>query len=415
MGKGSGASSEDLDKRVGVLNFVGVLLGIVIDTLHAITFGSSLNTGLCSVDIVVETIEGAANNQGRDTLDDDLHVVELIDLTSANRVVSEGAHRPSKGTTLVEESVVELLLALGDQVLVSGVSGLGDDHVLLCLDGGHSRRSNAVNSVEIGLAGCKLRLGAGNWLVVLDNSIVGDMIKVRIGRRSALEEQRTLDEIVPLDGVVLVDDLGVDKWNKEESRQETNAATGSHGDSSDIPTGLLAETQVGRALVDNGERADGSGDEEPDRSSVNSPLGGVLADMDDKLDEQEDGGSKPTSNAGSHTQTSKDGTETLSFVPSPLDLGGTDSGNADASDGRDERVGGGDVSRVSSAPHDPGRGGSQGTCKGEHLNTGIALEGVVGDDAVLDGIGSTSTDSDGAKHLEDCAQDHGLAVGDGSR
>ena len=114
--------------------------------------------------------------------------------------------------------------------------------------------------------------------------------------------------------------------------------------------------------------------------------------MNDKLDQQEDGGTETGGDSRGHTETGKDGSETFSFVPSPLDLGGTDGGNSDTGNGGNERVGGRDVGRVSSTPHDPSGSSGESTGKGEHLYTGITSEGRVGDDTVLDGIGSSSTD-----------------------
>jgi hypothetical protein len=73
------------------------------------------------------------------------------------------------------------------------------------------------------------------------------------------------------------------------------------------------------------------------------------------------------------------------------------------------------VCRVAGTPHDPGRGSGKSASEGEHLHTGVPLEGGVRDNAVLDGIRSSCTDSDGAEHLEDGAEDHGLSVRDGSR
>jgi hypothetical protein len=71
------------------------------------------------------------------------------------------------------------------------------------------------------------------------------------------------------------------------------------------------------------------------------------------------------------------------------------------------------VSRVASAPHDPGRSASERTGESEHLDTGILLEGRVGDDVVLNGVSRTRTDGDGTDQLEDGAQNHGLTVRDG--
>lgn len=161
--------------------------------------------------------------------------------------------------------------------------------------------------------------------------------------------------------------------------------------------------------------ADGAGDEEEERRGVDGPGDGPLARVHGELDEHEDGGGEAGRDGGSHDQAGKDGTQALAVVPSPLDLRGADGGDADAGDGRDERVGGRDVGRVPRAPHDPGRGGREGAGEGEHLHAGIVAKGSVGDDAVFDGLGGTRADGYGPQHLKDGAQDHGLSVGHGSR
>jgi hypothetical protein len=69
------------------------------------------------------------------------------------------------------------------------------------------------------------------------------------------------------------------------------------------------------------------------------------------------------------------------------------------------------VSGVLGAPHDPDRSTSERTGKGEHLNTSVALERIGRNDAVFDRLSGTGTDSDGAYHLEDGAENHSLAVG----
>jgi hypothetical protein len=67
---------------------------------------------------------------------------------------------------------------------------------------------------------------------------------------------------------------------------------------------------------------------------------------------------------------------------------------------------------VSSTPHHPRRGTSKRNSECQHLDTGIPLESGVGNDAILDGIRSSSTNSYGAEHLEDRSKNHGLSVGD---
>jgi hypothetical protein len=229
-------------------------------------------------------------------------------------------------------------------------------------------------------------------LLVLNNGIVGYDGLFTLSGSGSEEESGTHKEMVPLDRVVSLDDLGVDVRDEEESGQKTNTGPGTHDDGNNVLGGLLVETEGWRSLVDNRQSTDGSGDEEEEGRSVDCPRDRVLSDVDDKLDQQEDGGTETSGNSGCHTETGKDGSESFSFVPSPLNLGGTDGSDSDTGDGGNERVGGRDVGRVSSTPHDPGGSTSEGTGESEHLDTGVTSESRVGNDTVLDGIGSSGTD-----------------------
>tara|TARA_R110002003_G_scaffold62_15_gene5654 strand:- start:6778 stop:7026 length:249 start_codon:yes stop_codon:yes gene_type:complete len=70
---------------------------------------------------------------------------------------------------------------------------------------------------------------------------------------------------------------------------------------------------------------------------------------------------------------------------------------------------------VLGAPHDPDGGTGKSASKRKHLNTSVALEGGARDDSVLDGVGGTGTDRDGADHFEDGTENHSLAIGDRAR
>jgi len=209
--------------------------------------------------------------------------------------------------------------------------------------------------------------------------------------------------VVPADSVIALDDLSVEVGNKKEESQSSKTNTARDGNGSNIPRRLLVETKVGGSLVDNGECADGTSDQEEEGSSPDRPGDRVLAKVDDHLDEHEDDGTEASRGSRSHSETSKNGTETFALVPAPLDLRGAGNSDTNTSDSRDERVGRRDVGRVLGAPHDPGGGTGESASKGQHLDTSIVLEGVGGDDAVLDGFGSTGTNSDGADHFEDGA------------
>lgn len=72
------------------------------------------------------------------------------------------------------------------------------------------------------------------------------------------------------------------------------------------------------------------------------------------------------------------------------------------------------MSGVSCTPHHPGRGSSKSTGECEHLDTGIATEGLRRNDLILNRVGSSGTHGDSSQHLKDSTEDHRLSVGDGS-
>lgn len=73
------------------------------------------------------------------------------------------------------------------------------------------------------------------------------------------------------------------------------------------------------------------------------------------------------------------------------------------------------MSRVTSAPHDPGRGASQSAGECQHLDSSVSSESCRRDDTVFDGVGRTSTDGQSTEELEDESTDHGALVADGTR
>lgn len=102
VSEGCSASSEDLDERIGVLNFVGVLLSVCIDARHAFALGSTSNTTLSGVDVVVHTVQGTTDDVCRDALEEDLHVCNFINLTGSHGVVAASPQSPAEGATAVD-------------------------------------------------------------------------------------------------------------------------------------------------------------------------------------------------------------------------------------------------------------------------------------------------------------------------
>lgn len=278
----SSASSENLDERVGVLDLVGVLGGVGVDTLHTATLRSTVDTSLGSVDIIVDTVESTNNNHSGDALESDDHVLLLVDLTRLDLVVVEVAHSPAERTLLGPELVVEAVLTLLHKLLVAELALLRDDDTLLVVGRGDI----------IGRAVRLLELRLDLLLIVLDDSVVGDDSSLSTLDSRTAEEERTLEHVVPADSVIALDNLGVKVGDEEQEGKGGEANTAGDGDGGDIPRRLLVETEVGGSLVDDGKCADGTGDQEEEGSGPDSPGNGVLAEVDNGLDEHEDDGTE---------------------------------------------------------------------------------------------------------------------------
>ncbi|KAK6833440.1 hypothetical protein PG987_008134 [Apiospora arundinis] len=396
------AGSEDLDEGVGVLDLVGVLLGGVVDTLHTDAIGSAGNTGLGGVDVVVETVEESGGNLGREALAGSHEVLLLVDLAGSHGVVAESAHRPANGATVGQKLSAELSIAFGLDLLVGlGGLALGNNHSLLLL--------GVLLAVLLDRVG-----GVQGLVIVLDDGVLGNHSAVGLGNNRALQQERAHADVVPSHAGVALQDAGVQPGTKKTRAMMQTPAPVPTTTEAMYEGDFLPRPRLGGALIDNGQGADGSGDEEEERRGPDGPGGGVLAHVDNQLDHHEDGGTESSGDGRRHAQTGEDSTETLAVVPAPLDLGGTDSSNTNTGDSGDKGVGGRDVGRVTGAPHHPCGGGNQGDGEGHHLNSGVIPEGIRGNDAVLDRLGGSGAHGDGSQDLEDGTEDHGHSVRDGS-
>lgn len=186
------------------------------------------------------------------------------------------------------------------------------------------------------------RFGVQVW-VILYHGVVWYFGHLGIAGGLTVEEERTVDKHPPLDGVVLLDDSGMQEGHEEYRREDAEACTHTHRDRRHVPSGLLVQPEFGGALVDDGEGADGSGNEEEERRGVDGPRDGVSSQVNNELDKHEDGRGKAGRNGGSHPQTCKDGTKTPAAAPAPFDLGRPDGCNTNTGDGRDKRIGTADM------------------------------------------------------------------------
>lgn len=281
MSKGRSAGSDNLDERVGVFDFVGVLFGERVDSSHSVTFRGSGDTRLGRVDIVVKTVEQSDDNLSRQTDEEEvLHVLDLVNLSGAHWVVAKSAHSPAKRATLLLELCMQpavallLELAVGElRLLHIGAGQWGRVKVLFGHfgDGNIGTRRVWVDLalVVISTVGVGRRCnGLGCVLFCLNNAVVWDGGLGSIGWGRAREEERTEEDVVGLKCVVLLDDLGMHVGHKEEGRERRKTSTGTKADCGNIRRWTLIEAEGWRSLVNNGQSTDGSRDEEEEGRGV---------------------------------------------------------------------------------------------------------------------------------------------------
>lgn len=226
--------------------------------------------------------------------------MELIDLTTAHCVVVKNAHSPAKRTLLCSELSVVLCLSTCDK---QAVMSLGVDAGRFVFQLGERLRDGLAlfaKDVSFTAGRCRLNNVKVLWLllawnreissvllivlIVLDDGVVGDASLLCIRRRLASVQSRALPDIPKSEGVIFLDDLGVDVWDEEQARKDEQAETNTKSNSDDVPGRLLVELEVRGSLVDNRQRANGSGNQEEEGRSENSPLDGVLASVNNLID-----------------------------------------------------------------------------------------------------------------------------------
>ena len=107
-----------------MFHFIGVLGSVRVDTFHATAFGGTVDTGLGGVDVIVDTVEEGDGDHGGDTLEEDLHVLEFVDLTGTHGVIVQGSHGPAERALLQAEFGMEPLLSFSHALLVGQIGVL---------------------------------------------------------------------------------------------------------------------------------------------------------------------------------------------------------------------------------------------------------------------------------------------------
>lgn len=170
VGERSSACSDDLNERVQVFDFIGVLGGMCVDTVHTATFWGTHDTDLRLVDIVVKTIKTSNNRICGETSEKSNHVVFLVDGTSSGGVVVQSAHSPADRTTRLAEISMVTLEGSSELSLVDGL-GVDGDGILLLSEGlcgamgGLRGRSNSVYFGAVLLSQFIVRVHLGDALV----------------------------------------------------------------------------------------------------------------------------------------------------------------------------------------------------------------------------------------------------------
>jgi hypothetical protein len=445
MSKTRRTSSDNLYKRIKILNLIGIARSMSINPRHTLALRGTEDTKLSLVDIVVKTVHQTHNDASGDALQDGLDIVDFVDGAGAELVVVEGAHGPTDRTAFLTEVGVVLVAGFLEHTSV-GQSGVFVGDAVSALGHDFGRGSGAAVTFVGDVDGSATKFASGDFgvtaltghldrgrsrglgldvavVIVVNDGVVGDLSKLGIGGSLAGEEKRSEEDVVPLQGVVLADDALVDIGNEEESGQKSKSQARADRDTGDPVSRLLAETELGGTLVNDRECADSTSDQEEEGRGVDSPRDRVNSHVNSRLDEHEDGGTEDGRDEGSHDETSEDGTKTRALckavsaqvptsktsysltVPSPLNTLDTNSGNTDTSNRGNERVGGRNVSIVSCAPHDPNGCTCCGTSEGKKLHRSVTLECSERDDAVLDGRCSSSTDSKRTGQFEYQTQD----------
>src|SRR5437764_12317121 len=107
----------------------------------------------------------------------------------------------------------------------------------------------------------------------------------------AIEEERSLEDVIPLEGLVLLHDYGMDIGDKEEGGQGHETEASAERDAGHIPSRLLGQTEPWR-FVDNRQGTDGASDQEETWRRPHGRGYRVATDVDNQLNQHRDGGSE---------------------------------------------------------------------------------------------------------------------------
>lgn len=207
VGERGGTGGHDLKEGVQVLGLVGVLVRSLVHSLQPLSHLIGA-TGLHGVDVDTRTV-----GKGADDLvsEDDPQVLrqppESLDLVLVLLNFVEG----NLGSLAESRTLVTMDLGLGISL------GFG-----LATGRGGRRAKGYVGGLVV-------------FVISSVNSVVGNVGHAVLDRlrSGSLPEERAVKEVVPPQGVILLDDCAVHEWQPEQSGQDSDDQTGEHNGEGD--------------------------------------------------------------------------------------------------------------------------------------------------------------------------------------
>lgn len=379
-----GTSGHDLHKGVQVFGAVVVVRDVGVDLVEVA--GQDALLLLHVDDVLVNTLE-----------EDKLEVPE-----------DHGARVPRT-----------LRLGTNDAALLLDLDGLGDGlggilRDLLALVAGLLLGTHKlVAALTAGTSKIlKLLAGKVTLIEILDTSLGTLGLSRGVG---ALEQERAHGDVPPAELPVVDDDDTVEPGQEEDGDDQSPGGTDTNDQASSLA--ISEGNGDGTTLPHDKHGKKGGSDTEVDGSEEETLPDGLASKHDSILGDEEDDGTKGTSQTGRDDPSEEDRHDTRADALvelGPVNTIGANQSDTHANNTAHDGVSSRDGKTNASTEGEVDGRGDNGAHHAKHEEGGIILELVNVDDLCSDGISDSGTDTDGSCEFEDGSQGHSLEVGDGS-
>lgn len=286
VSEGSGGGSENLEERVQMF---GLVVEMSSTGVHIVNVASELGLTVLSVDNVLTSTVGKAlpGKEG--------HVLWSVPWSSV------------LGLNLFEWS---------DNILDLDLCGLLVGHTSSLCVSDSLCVNNIGNDVSTDTSSGKLLLGSTAGVVVLNNVDVDTLW--RSWNWTTAKDHWAEKEVVPTEGPIFIDELALEEWNKEEEGKTSNTDSDTENAAENLTSSPVVDVERWSTLPNNQHGENSRGETKVNWNHDETPLEWLLAEEDTILGDEEEDGSKSTSNGGSNDPRSDDLSNTLSF-PTPDD------------------------------------------------------------------------------------------------